>query len=194
MPMLPYPSFILQTSIGTNQTQPPSDHDSKQTETEPRTQSPTKQQQPSSQSPTVNLQEQSESTHADAVDRSPKVLIESAVDAEYGTSVDAPPQGGSSNQNNNNSGPAVQTNSIDMEEISPYVARVLAHMPPPVQPPEDDDATRHSGEEWKRRRAWGEETRVALDQEFQRVEALLKEAKIKEAQKLAETEAKSEEK
>ncbi len=98
------------------------------------------------------------------------------------SSVDYPEDGSSVDRPNLNSSSNVTSSLADTEsktaEVSPYVARVLANMPTPVEPPRDDDSNKHENpEEWARRRAWREEQSVELEREVQRVEDLLQEAK-----------------
>ncbi len=102
---------------------------------------------------------------------SPEALTETSADHPVdGTSVDRP------SDHDNSSLPA-KSSAVE-PEVSPYVARILANMPPPVQAPEGDDSSRHEDpEEWEQRRAWREEQRTKLEQEVQRVDKLLGEAK-----------------
>lgn len=91
------------------------------------------------------------------------------------SSVDPELLGGGSNQNNNNNVTAI---SSEGDPVSPYVAQVLANMPPLVQPPEEL-SDRAGSEEWQRRRAWREEKEIALEKRMKEMESSLKEAAVK---------------
>ena len=59
---------------------------------------------------------------------------------------------------------------------SPYVAQVLADMPPLMQPPTDEELGHEDrGEEWERRRAWREEKLKQLNKDVQKAQSLLSE-------------------
>ena len=68
------------------------------------------------------------------------------------------------------------------EVVSPYVAQVLANMPDVVQPPQDEELNEDNGEEWEKRRAWREKKEVLLQEQVNRVEAVLKEARSSQEQ------------
>lgn len=75
----------------------------------------------------------------------------------------------SSHDDNSNVQKFVATNS-------PYVARILADMPPLVQPPTDEELSHDDrGEDWERRRAWREEKTQELKEEMEKAQAMLSE-------------------
>ena len=74
------------------------------------------------------------------------------------------------------------TTKSDESTVSPYVAQVLANMPDVVQPPQDEELNKDNGEEWEKRRAWRENKEVLLQEQVNRVEAVLKEARSSQEQ------------
>ena len=101
--------------------------------------------------------------------------METSVDPyKHETSVDSVTL---SQDNSNNN--ATQS---DESAVSPYVAQVLANMPDVVQPPQDEELNKDSGEEWEKRRAWRKDKEVLLQEQVDRVEAVLKEAQSSQEQ------------
>ena len=141
-------------------TPPPSDHDSKQHELHFPSEHKT-----SSLSPTLLKQSSSQAQHHF---EDPSLSDHFSLNAEYETPVDLPSH---SNANNNNS------TIKSPETASPYVTQILANMPPAVQANCDDGVREGENDEQVRRRAWREEKRAELEQELEKVELLIKEAK-----------------
>ena len=145
-----------------NQVKPPSDRDTNFIATK-QSSSGTKLQLQSTDPSSTNFDHSEEASSQKKEEGIP-------VDGEYGTPVDARVNG---NNNNNAFGSATS----GTEAVSPYVAQVLANMPPAVQAPEDESTRHLDSEEWQRRAAWREGKRDALEKEFHRIESMIKETK-----------------
>lgn len=61
------------------------------------------------------------------------------------------------------------------KEVSPYVASVLANLPPHEVTVSDDEEAEGGSEEKEKRRAWRSEKRAALQWEVEKAETILKE-------------------
>lgn len=148
---------------GSEKIQPPSDHDSGQSELKCPSEHKT-----SSQSPTI-LNKSNGQARRPAEDPSISDTFSPELeDVQFGTPVDLPSH---SNTNSNNS------TITSTETVSPYVAQMLANMPPVVQASDDDSVREGESDEQTRRRVWREEKRAALEQELEKAELLLETAK-----------------
>ena len=144
---------------GSEKIQPP---DSRQSELQSPSEHKT-----SSQSPTLFNQSNGQAQHPAEDPSLSDSFSPELQDVQYGTPVDLPSH---SNANNNNS------TIKSAEAVSPYVAQMLANMPPVVQA-NDDGIREGETDEQARRRVWREEKRAALEQELEKAELLLKAAK-----------------